>query len=296
MGRKIIVLKFGGTSVSSYKNWRHIMNIINKHVQLFKVVIVISALTGITDKLVSISSTNTSTEIKEKLVREINEQHLLLAADCGVEVSDSIRIGCDDITELYKKINCDYDPLIASNIIAYGELLSTRLGIAVLNKMYANCSLIDTRDIIRVNYDKTKTLYFNFLDAEINYNQLKDVSFEQDIVLMPGFICSKMYNGKYRTCLMGRGGSDTCGSLIAYMTNAELYEIYTDVDGVYDSDPNKNDNAVLKIKLTYDEAYNLALGGAKILHHKCISPLKAKRILCIVKNVNESKCHTTIYF
>jgi aspartate kinase len=291
---KTIVFKFGGTSVSSRGNWEHIVNKINNQQNEFKIVIVISALTGVTDKLISISSYDTSHEQKEILVREIYDQHYKLATDCGIELPELVRIGCDDVVGLYKN-NCDYfEPIIKANIIAYGEILSTRLGAAILKKMQVNCSLMDTRDIIKISYDETKQLYSNFLDANINYMELPDYSFDDHIVLLPGFICSKLYNGEYKSCLMGRGGSDTCGSLIAYMTNAKIYEIYTDVNGVYDSDPNKNKDAVFCFKLTYDDAYSLAINGAKVLHCKCIAPLKSKNIVCLVKNINEASSCTTI--
>jgi diaminopimelate decarboxylase/aspartate kinase len=288
------VVKFGGTSVSSRENWEHIVSTINKQKADSKIVIVISALTGVTDKLVSISSQDTSFEEKEDLVRQIYDQHLRLATDCGIELSELVRTGCDDVVGLYTNNSDYFEPVIKANIVAYGEILSTRLGVDILNKLHVKCSLKDTRDIVKVPYDETRHLYSNFLDANINYMGLPDYTFDEDIVLLPGFICSKMYNGQYRSCLMGRGGSDTCGSLIAYMTNAKLYEIYTDVNGVYDSDPNKNKDARFCFRLTYDEAYDLAINGAKVLHCKCIAPLKAKEILCVVKNINEATLYTTI--
>lgn len=289
-----IVVKFGGTSVSSFDNWKHISNIVRHHMVSHNIVIVISALTGVTDKLVSISSPNTSFAIKQKLIDEIYEQHRKLAYDCGIDVPEPVRIGCDDVVGLWQNNTDYYEPIIAANICAYGELLSTRLGIAILNKLEIPCKLVDTRDIIKVEYDITKQLYSNFLDADINHHTLNDVKFDNDIVLAPGFICSKKYNGEYKTCLLGRGGSDTCGSLFAYITNAKFYEIYTDVNGIYDSDPNKNKHSKLIEKISYDEAYDMALNGAKVIHSKCIPPLKHKRITCIIKNVCECIENTII--
>ena len=292
--KETIVLKFGGTSVSSFPNWEQISLIIKKYKEEYNVVVVISALIGITDKLVSISSSETSYEQKEKLINEIQQQHEKLAKNCGIEMPKKVLIGCNEIVEFYKKNTKYFEPEISANIIAYGELLSSRLGKYILEKLNINCNLIDTRDIIKVNYDYSKDLYSNFLDADINLSELKHHNFENEVVLMQGFICSKFHENKYKTCLMGRGGSDTCGSLIAYITNAKIYKIYKDVNGIYNIDPNKNKFAKIYNNLTYDEAYSISLNGAKIIHHKCIEPLKQKKIRCIIKNIDETIESTTI--
>lgn len=289
-----IVLKFGGSSVSSFNNWIKISSIIKKYKNEYNVIIVISALVGITDKLVSISSLQTSYTQKEKLIEEILEQHENLAKNCGIEMPEIIRIGCSEIIELYKKNAKYFEPEISANIIAYGELLSSRLGIRILEKLNIDCILIDTRDIIKVNYDYSNDVYSNFLDADIKLSELKYHNFENEVVLMQGFICSKFHENKYKTCLMGRGGSDTCGSLIAYITNAKIYNIYKDVNGIYNVDPNKNKSAELYNNLTYDEAYRISVNGAKIIHHKCVEPLKQKKIICIIKNIDETVESTTI--
>jgi diaminopimelate decarboxylase/aspartate kinase len=291
--KESIVLKFGGTSVSSFNNWVKISSIIKKYKKEYNIIIVISALVGITDKLISISSFKTSYEQKEKLINEILEQHENLAKNCGLEIPEIIKNGCNEIIELYKNSNY-FEPEISANIIAYGELLSSRLGIRILEKLNIDCILIDTRDIIKVNYDISKDVYTNFIDADINLSELKQHNFINEVVLMQGFICSKFHENKYKTCLLGRGGSDTCGSLIAYITNAKIYKIYKDVNGIYDIDPNKNKSAKIYNNLTYDEAYNIALKGAKIIHHKCIEPLKQKKIVCIIKNIDETIESTTI--
>jgi diaminopimelate decarboxylase/aspartate kinase len=289
-----IVLKFGGTSVSSYSNWQKISSFIQKYKKEYNVIIVISALVGVTDKLISISSLETSYEEKEKLINEIQKQHEKLAENCGIEIPEIVKIGFNDIIGLYKKNAKYFEPEISANIIAYGEILSSRLGKFILEKLNINCNLIDTRDIIKVNYDYSKDLYSNFLDADINLFELKNHNFEYEVVIMQGFICSKLHENKYKTCLLGRGGSDTCGSLISYITNAKIYKIYKDVNGIYDKDPNKNKSAKIYNNLSYDEAYDISLKGAKIIHHKCIEPLKEKKIICIIKNINENVEYTKI--
>ena len=292
--KETIVLKFGGTSVSSYYNWQKISSLIEKYKKEYNIVIVISALVGVTDKLISVSSLETSYEQKDKLIYEIQQQHENLVENCGIEIPEILKIRCDDIIELYKKNAKYFEPEISANIIAYGEILSSILGKFILEKLNVNCNLIDTRDIIKVNYDYSKDIYSNFLDADINLSELKYHNFEYEVVLMQGFICSKLHENKHKTCLLGRGGSDTCGSLIAYITNAKIYKIYKDVNGIYDKDPNKNKSTKIYHNLSYDEAYNISLKGAKIIHHKCIEPLKEKKIVCIVKNINETVEFTTI--
>jgi aspartate kinase len=291
--KETIVLKFGGTSVSSFNNWIKISSIIKKYKNKYNVIIVISALVGITDKLIMISSLETCYEEKEKLINEIREQHENLAKNSGIEMREKVRIGCNEIVELFKNEKY-FEPEISANIIAYGELLSSRLGIRILEKLNIDSILIDTRDIIKVNYDYSKDAHSNFLDADIKLSELKHHNFENEVILMQGFICSKFHENKYKTCLLGRGGSDTCGSLIAYITNAKIYNIYKDVNGIYDADPNKNKFAELYSNLTYDEAYRISVNGAKIIHHKCIEPLKQKKIICIIKNIDETVESTTI--
>ena len=287
---KYIVLKYGGTSVSSYDKWLDIAKRVIELRYQYKVIVVVSALSGVTNKLQSIISPDTSTRRKYELLDEILTQHQALADAGGIELPNLIKTYYNDVRDIITS-NADIDesPQLQAVILSTGELMSSCLGYAILENQCLAVALIDARNIIRTTYDVKRSALENYLDASIRPEKLYDIHPVQmyqskNIILTQGFIGSILIGNEYKTCVLGRGGSDTSGSLFAYLTHAVRYEIYTDVNGVFTADPNTNSDAELIKRMSYDLAEEMAFKGAKVLHYRCITPVKLGRIPCIIRN------------
>ena len=287
---KYIILKFGGTSVSSYDKWLGICSRVIELKSQYKVIVVVSALSGVTNKLQSIISHTSTTQNKLALLDEILAQHQALADQADIKLPNIIKIYYNDIYDIILNSESIYDsPQLQAEVLCIGELLSSTLGHAILEKQCLSVGLIDARNIIRTTYDSKRSVGENYLDAYIQPEKLYDIHpvpiyQAQNVILTQGFIGSILIGNEYKTCVLGRGGSDTSGSLFAYLSGAVKYEIYTDVDGIFTSDPNTDCNAKLIKRMNYDLAEEMALKGAKVLHYRCIEPVKLKSIPCVIRN------------
>ena len=295
-----ITLKFGGSSVSTFKNWENIMRRIDELKNTNKILIVISALYGVTNMLTTIINPSTTKSQRYNLISQILKLHTDLATEAGIPVPEMVIQYYGDLRLIVRHMCFDSEllPETQAEILSFGELLATSIGIDILKQKFCNVVLIDSRNIIKTKYDSSRTSNENYLDTIIIPNKILyvvNIYETKDIILTQGFIGSvQLPSGKYKTCLLGRGGGDTSGSLYSYITNSVKYEIYTDVNGVYDSDPRVNSNAKILLHLTYDEAELMAKNGAKVIHDRCIVPLRLKNIPCSIQNTNLNKEYTLI--
>ncbi|MFC2760236.1 bifunctional aspartate kinase/homoserine dehydrogenase I [Hallella multisaccharivorax] len=279
------VLKFGGTSVGSVKSILSLKRIVEKEAKRQPIVVVVSALGGITDQLISTS--HLAREGKEEwklqfeqmvdrhhkmidtIITENNDREALFnKVDALFEQLHSIYFGVYLIHDLSKKT--------LDAIVSYGERISSNI-VATLVK---GSRWMDSRFFIKTTTSQNgKTILDSDLTNHLVKEAFKDMA---RISLVPGFISSDEDSGE--TTNLGRGGSDYTAAIIAANLDAELLEIWTDVDGFMTADPRVIKTAYTIDELSYVEAMELCNFGAKVVYPPTIYPVRIKNIPIRVKN------------
>ena len=282
-----VVLKFGGTSVSSRERWNTIAGIVKDRLEDGTTpVIVCSALSGISNDLESLLSEAVGGDY-EPILEHVKQRHLELAADLDIDGQHILEGDFDDLTRmaLGASLVRESSPRLYARIMAMGELMSSKLGAAFLREQSLGVQWCDARLILKSDDTRVLPERRSFLSVMCRFDpniQLQN-EFEHadaEVFLMQGFIAS---NGKSETVLLGRGGSDTSASYIAAMLRAERLEIWTDVPGMFTANPHEIPSARLLRQLDYMEAQELATTGAKILHPRCIEPVQKFKIPLYIK-------------
>lgn len=278
------VLKFGGTSVGSVKSILCLKRIVEKEAKKQPIIVVVSALGGITDKLLSTAQMALEGDERYKVEFDamvkrhhrmidtvINDtkkrEDLFNAVDVLFEQLKSIYYGVYLIHDLSRKTQ--------DAIVSYGERLSSNITAAIIK----NAKLFDARNFIQTEYKGGKHL----LDSELT-NRLVCETFAElpRISVVPGFISRDKDTGE--TTNLGRGGSDYTAAIIAAALDAEVLEIWTDVDGFMTADPRVIRTAYTISELSYKEAMELCNFGAKVIYPPTIYPVCIKNIPIKVKN------------
>ena len=274
------VLKFGGTSVGSPERIRGVKKIIES--QSAPCLIVVSAFQGITDELKHLSELASSRNEKYKtLLDKIILKHIEFAKQLIV------RNKLDAVIEKIKNISIDLKETLngifllrelskhsLDQTLATGELLSS----LILSNLIDDCQLIDSRNFIKTDS--------NFGFASVDFSKTnsliaKNLSGTVKRIIAPGFIAS---NERGETTTLGRGGSDYTASIFAAALDAEVLEIWTDVDGFMTADPKKVERAYAIENLTYSEAIELSHFGARVIYTPTLRPVYKKNIPIIVLN------------
>ena len=273
-----VVLKFGGTSVSSVSNWKNVADVVRERLdEGVHPFIVHSALSGITDRLEQLLAKALSGDW-EPVMEQIERRHMDLARDLGVP-----GVGAEldhHFTELRRSAEGihligEVSDRLRARVMANGELMATRLGAAYLAHAGIDVQWHDARTILHAEERPGATERSNYLSATCNFEP--DSALQQrlatgkPVVITQGFIAR---DARGDTVLLGRGGSDTSGSYFAAKLRAKRLEIWTDVPGMFTSNPRSVPNARLLKSLDYDEAQEIASSGAKVLHPRCILPAK----------------------
>lgn len=284
------VQKFGGTSVGSPQRIKDVASLITSFPG--KNIIVLSAMSGTTNSLLEISAAlkkgdrNTAKNLIDNLYSKyekvVDELYSSPATKKKVKVIlDSF---FDEIKEWLDK---DFSARTEKEIVSKGELISTNLMQEYLTENDIDSVLIPALDFMFTdnNGEPAYTSIRNRL-KEILENQ-KD----HDIIITQGFICRNP-EGKVDNLL--RGGSDFTASIIGAVTNAEEVDIWTDIDGMHNSDPRFVEETSPVHKLHFEEAAELAYFGAKILHPTCILPAKLNNIPVRLLNTMEPAAEGTL--
>jgi aspartate kinase len=287
MDHKSIVIKLGGTSQCKIA-YDNLINYIEDLLEnSYNVYIVLSAVSGVTNLLDRYTKTKDyihiidAIEYNEKLLEELYPSHeYTVNPDKPQELLDEFEKKLKNLTDNYN----DLDDIISkAKIIGYGEYMST-----MIFNHYYNTITINKKAMFMNSYDYIKTskkvyeLYPAvefYCDEIINHNSDNDRN--TYVYIFQGFIAS---DSEIKPTLLGRGGSDTTGSLIAKRVKAERYEVWTDVDGIYTADP-RISNSVIKIKnISYNVCKEIAALGAKVMHPLSILPCELLGIPIIVKS------------
>jgi len=291
------VLKFGGTSVANAQNILLVEKIVKNVASDNKAVVVVSALSGVTDGLISAAeSASAKNENYSETIKSLEEKHLEFVKNLLPITEQSswlsfVKKNFNDIEDICNGIYVlgEFTPRIKDKITAYGEFLSSNIIAAKLKSDGLDCVWLDSR-----NYIKTNS---NFTDAKVDFEKT-NANFQnyfkenkQQVTLAPGFIASDV-DGNITT--LGRGGSDYTASIIAAALDAASLEIWTDVDGFMTADPRVISTAYTITELSYVEATELCNFGAKVVYPPTIYPVCHKNIPILIKNTFNPQGEGTI--
>ncbi len=275
-----IVLKFGGTSVSSLANWRNIAKVAAaRRAEGARVLIVHSAVTGITDRLEKLLSAARG-EAQEEELKTIEERHRRLAEELGIPLGPDCERQLAELHQIAAGIALigEVSDRTRARVMSSGELLATDLGARFLRTQGLAVDWADARTMLLAE-ERGASAKAGILSATCSY--APDLALEErlaglaPIVITQGFIAR---NAEGNTVLLGRGGSDTSGAYLAAKLRARRLEIWTDVPGMFSANPRSTPTARLLRSLHYDEAQEIATSGAKVLHPRCILPARQYRI------------------
>ena len=278
------VLKFGGTSVGSVKSILSLKKIVEAEARTQPVVVVVSALGGITDKLISTSQLALKGDDKwrEEFDAMVTRHHQMIDTIITddkkrVDLFNKVDQLFDQLKSIYYGVFLIHDlsKKTEDTIVSYGERLSSN----IVATMIKGGKRMNSRDFIRTEKKNGK----HRLAAELT-NQLVREAFKvmPDVAVVPGFISRDKDTGE--TTNLGRGGSDYTAAIIAAALDAEVLEIWTDVDGFMTADPRVIKTAYTINELSYIEAMELCNFGAKVIYPPTIYPVCVKNIPIKVKN------------
>lgn len=280
-----VVIKFGGTSVSTRATWNNIAAITQKHLSTgVQPVIVCSALTQISNKLEKAIEAALLDE-HHSLFNDIQSSHLNLAEQLEVN-HELITADLHQLQQWLTGVSLlkQAPAKTHAQILSLGELMMTRLGHAFLEKQGIKVKWYDARELL-TSIPTLGGETMNYLSArcESEYDPAlveKFLSSGAQAIITQGFFAA---NSHGETVLLGRGGSDTSAALLAGKLQAASCEIWTDVPGIYTANPHQLPHARLLKQLNYDEAQEIASMGAKVLHPNCIPPVRKANIPMVVK-------------
>ncbi len=276
------VLKFGGTSVGSVESILSLKKIVENQSQ--PVIVVVSALGGITDKLISTSqlAVKGDTAYKSEFEAMVKRHHdmidtIITDTDKRVQLFNTVDRLLEELSSIYHGVYLIHDLSAKTQdaIVSYGERLSSN----IVATLIEGAQWFDSREFIKTEKKHGK----HVLNSELT-NQLVRNTFKKlpKVSLVPGFISRD--NNTNETTNLGRGGSDYTASIIAAALDAEQLEIWTDVDGFMTADPRVIRTAYTINELSYVEAMELCNFGAKVIYPPTIYPVCIKNIPILVKN------------
>ncbi len=277
------VLKFGGTSVGSANSILNLKNIVES--QDFPVVVVVSALGGVTDLLIKTARTaSEGNEAYKDMFQAIVRRHHDMINDVITDGREDLILETDallaELSSIYHGVYLirDLSPKTQATIVSYGERLSSR----IVARLITDAELHDSRTFIKTERKHGRSLLDSELTRRLVVEEFGPKTLCGKIHIVPGFISSDRDSGEVTN--LGRGGSDYTASIIAAALGAEALEIWTDVDGFMTADPRVIPTAYTINALSYVEAMELCNFGAKVIYPPTIYPVCVNNIPIYVKN------------
>ncbi|MFP4845933.1 bifunctional aspartate kinase/homoserine dehydrogenase I [Winogradskyella sp. PE311] len=300
------ILKFGGTSVGSAENINEVISILEKQSKQNNIAVVVSAVGGVTDKLLEAAHLACNKDLKYKQVYNKiwsrhntvieglfeNSQNDKSLQKNHEELHDLISEKLNELRSLLDGIYLinELSPKTKDKLLSFGEALSSTIIYHTLKSRQLDAILKNSQELIVTNS--------NFNNAIVNFEVTNDnirsffKSNSKSIVLLPGFV-SKSVSGEITT--LGRGGSDYTAAIIAAALDANELQIWTDVSGMFTTNPKLVKQAEPIVELSYQEAVELSHFGAKVLYPPTVMPVLKKHIPIVIKNtMNPDAIGTTI--
>ncbi len=292
------VLKFGGSSVADAAIISKVVDIVYKAVETDRTILICSAIKDCTDTLVQIGNLAAQRdETYRTLIDELYARHCAIIKELlPMEKHEESQEMCDTQFDTLKSIAqgvCLLGELSRTSldaIMAFGELLSTRIIATKLASVGIATKWVDAREIVRTEIVDGK----NVVDFELTYGNVRKMVENNPIsscFVVPGFIASDSCG---RTTTLGRGGSDYSASLFAVGCKARVLEIWSDVPGMMTADPRIAPSAKTIAHISYREAQELSHFGAKVIYPPTIQPVVAEGIPIYVKNTFDPESSGTL--
>ena len=285
------VLKFGGTSVGSVESIKNVKKIVEACDE--PVIVVVSALGGITDKLIEtarLAGTGDSeylTHFKEIIHRHHNVINGIVPEKRKQEVLQIVNELLDELGNIFRGVSLikDLSAKTQNTIVSYGERISS----VIVSRVINDAVHYDSREFIKTEVQFNK----NIVDFDLT-NELVRKTFKElpKVALVPGFISSDKKNNDVTN--LGRGGSDYTAAILAAALGASRLEIWTDVDGFMTADPRVISNTYVIEHLSFIEAMELCNFGAKVIYPPTIYPVYHKNIPIVIKNTFNPEAQGTL--
>lgn len=282
----MLVLKFGGTSVANAENIKKVVDIVSNKKEEKKL-FVVSALSGVTDKLIEIGilASNKDVSYQEK-IHALSEQHLtavkaLLPVTNQSAALSMVMQTMNELEDIAEGVFRLQELSLASKdkIVSYGELLSSKIISAYMQSLNIDHDWVDSRIFIVTDNNHSNA---NVMHAETSEKiKLYIEHSDKKLFIAPGFI-ARSKEGVVTT--LGRGGSDYTAAIFAAAVDADSLEIWTDVSGMMTADPRIVKNVKIIPAISYKEAMELSHFGAKVIYPPTIQPAMAKNIPIWIKN------------
>lgn len=288
------VLKLGGTSVATAETIQKVVAILASEVKKDTLIVVVSAMGGITDTLLKAGELAHLKESNyKKLFQTIEIRHLEAASNLGIdaEAIAYLKVQLKELKKILQGIYLinEFSDKTKDKVLSFGELLSSFIISEALKKKVNNSVLKDSRELITTNSRFTQA-QVHFEKSEQN---IKDYfqNYKAKITVLPGFVSS---NSEGETTTLGRGGSDYTAAILAGALEASVLEIWTDVSGMYTANPKLVKQAYPVKEISYQEAMELSHFGAKVLYPPTIRPVLDKHIPILIKNTFQPEAKGTL--
>jgi aspartokinase/homoserine dehydrogenase 1 len=282
------VLKFGGSSLADAERYLRVKDISMACHTETGAAVVLSAPKGVTNALSLLCDEAAAGSDYGELFAKLNMVLFGILDDLETNVPNFSTVKLADFVhhtlnelnqqlEGFALLRCAPEQVVA-RVLSIGEYVSVNIFSEILTAVGQANKIIDPVDYIITEGDYLDSI----ADVSASKARFSDVdTTDGAILIMPGFVA---VNEAGEKVTLGRNGSDYSAAILAACIDAQCCEIWTDVDGVYNADPNQVDGAVLLDKLTYQEAMELSYFGAKVLHPKTIGPIAQHHIPCLIRN------------
>jgi len=279
------ILKFGGTSVGSLEALQNVKLIVEKEFsQNEPLIVVCSALSGITNSLVSASEQALKQNDFSEILKSAEEKHYQIISGLLPRTSQNpllmmVKVSFNEIEDLLFSIKNlgELSDRIKDRLLSYGEQMSSKIITAFLNSEHFPAVFKDSRELI-----KTDSHFGNAnVDSKKTNENLNNWKLENQIYVVTGFIAKDKNND---TTTLGRGGSDYTAAILGSGLKADEIQIWTDVDGFLTADPRLVKNAFSQSELSYQEAMEMSYFGAKVIYPPTMIPAIESQIPIYIKN------------
>ncbi len=284
------VMKFGGTSVGKPERMHQVSQLITRDTE--PKIVVLSALSGTTNSLVEISNSlalGDRSAAKQK-IDKLEAHYQGFVNELLLKEATRAK-GLAVVSEHFEFLNIilriSFSEALNKDILAQGELLSTKLFSAYLEEQGVDHMLLPALEFMTIDQNEEPQLG----SIKIKLSQLLQQNNQKKLFITQGYICR---NARGEVDNLKRGGSDYTASLIAAAIHASVCEIWTDIDGMHNNDPRIVDKTNAIEQLSFDEAAELAYFGAKILHPTCIWPAQLENVPVKLLNTMQPDANGTV--
>ena len=275
------VLKFGGTSVGTVESLRNVKSIVEGQEE--PVIVVVSALGGITDQLINTARLAAQGDISylDNYARIVERHHQVIEGivpqALQLDLLSMVNPLLEELGNIYRGISLikDLSDRTLDIVVSYGERLSS----VIISKIIDGAIHLDSRNFIKTEKQWNKHVLDNDTTQRLVHGIFDDLKY--DVVIVPGFIAS---DNAGDVTNLSRGGSDYTAAILAAALDAKVLEIWTDVDGFMTADPRVISNALIIDHLSFTEAMELCNFGAKVIYPPTIYPVFHKNIPIYIKN------------